>query len=181
MRFPKIYLCCGHNDLRPEFSYAKITKEDTVATNAYIILWHKTSEIFKEDFVESLPDNGIMIHINALRAICKTNTIKLSLTDNKEYIVLHQKDGSEIRYNCQPDNNYPEWKNLFNKSKNAKPISKIGIKPALLDCLCDAMDTYTRIVELEFTDERSGILVSQQVGNYLSAKGLIMPAMINNY
>ena len=94
MKFPKLYLVCDAWELPPQFGYVKVDKDFTIATNAHIIVKHKTSELFKDDFVSSLPENGIMIHANAIKLICKSSTIKISLSDDKNNIQLHQKDFS---------------------------------------------------------------------------------------
>jgi len=180
MKFPKLYLVCDAWELRPQFQYAKVDKEFTIATNAHIIVKHKTSELFKDDFVDSLPENGIMIHANAIKLICKSSTVKISLSDDKNNIQLHQKDLSWISYNCQPGLPFPSTDSLFPELDKCQPLKEIALSANLLFNLAEGMGVRTKILHLYFYEPTKAILVkANNPDEYFSVIGLIMPVMIN--
>ena len=178
MKFPKLDLVCGCDDLHPVFNCVKVTKESTFATEAHIIVWHKTSEIFKDDFIQSLPDQGILIPANAIKTLRKPSSVKITLSDDKSRVIIQQKDGSEITYPCKNDLSYPECESLFKEPEEKQSIIKIGINADLLNRLAQAMCGTFVSIRLYFYQENKAIIVKQTTGDYYSAKGLIMPVLI---
>jgi len=178
MKFPKLYLACSDDEYSPRFGYAFVTKENTVATTAHILVKHKASDLFKDDFITSLPDNGIMIPINALRLICRKSTTGLLLSDDKQYIELMQKDGSVIRYNCQPGHEFPKYDHLFYKIEDCKPLSKIAVSAIKIYELAQAMDVDDCVLRFHFYGPTKAIIVIPNRSDK-DVIGLIMPCMIN--
>jgi hypothetical protein len=178
MKFPKIYQAISIDDLRPAMNHVKIEKEFTFATDAHILVRHRTSEIFNEEFVLSLPDEGIMIPYNAIVLMCKKSTVKISLTKDKKYIELHQLDGSFMTYKCYDDSNYPDANSIIPDIKDCKPLEKIGINTSLLNRLSDAMGCSIPILHLHFFNPHKAILVTTPHSHYQFAIGIIMPTNI---
>jgi len=180
MKFPKLYLVCDAWELRPQFGYVKVDKDFTIATNARIIVKHKTSELFKDDFVSLLPENGIMIHANAVKLICRQSTVNILLSDDKNYIQLYQKDTSMISYNCQPGLSFPGTNKLFPELDKCQPLKEIALSANLLFNLAEGMGIRTKILHLYFYGPTKAILIkANNPDEYFSAIGLIMPVMMN--
>lgn len=179
MKFPKLHLVCSNDDLRPTMSHVKIDKEFTFASDAHILVRHKTLEIFKEDFVSSLPEGGIMIPRKAVSILCQKSTSKISLTDDKKQVQLHQMDGSVIIYKCFFDQQYPDANRIIPDKKDCQKLSEIGLSAGLLKQLSDGMGCDIPILVLRFFGASKAILCTSNHTDYNSAIGIIMPVMIN--
>ena len=178
MKFPKLHLACDVNALRPVMACVCVGKEFTFASDAHILVRHKTSEIFKDYFVNSLPEHSILIPSKAVALICKTATAKVSLTEDKKQIQLHQMDGSVIIYRLF-EGSYPDANSIIPDPKNLMPINEISISSHLLSVLTDAMDCPISILHLRFFSKTQAIYVTSTYSNYHSVVGIIMPTMIN--
>ena len=180
MKFPKLNLVCSDDDLRPVMSHIKVEPEFTFATDAHILVRHKTSEIFKKDFVASIPEEGILIPKKAIFLMCKKTTVKISLTEDKKQIQLHQIDGSVITYNLFFDGNYPNANLIIPDPKDCKPLVKVGLNSVLLSRLASGMNCNDPILNLLFFDQNKGVYATSPHSDYYSAVGIIMPVMIND-
>lgn len=179
MKFPKLHLVCSDDDLRPLMSHVCVDKEFTFASDAHILVRHKTSEIFEDDFVASLPKNQILINRKAVLLICQKATEKISLSDDKKMIQLHRKDESIISFKLyESDKKYPDANKIIPNPKNMKPIDEIGIVSNLLDRLADGLGCYYPVLRMRFFDKMQAIYVTSTYTDYESAVGIIMPAMI---
>jgi hypothetical protein len=179
MKFPKLHLACANDELRPTMECICIDKEFTFASDAHILVRHRTSEIFKDDFVESLPKQSIMVNRKAVKLICEKATVKISLTDDKKQIQLHRLDGSIISYKLYNDGNYPDANKIIPDLKDMKPVDKIGINSTLLDRLADGLGCSIPILHLNFFDQSHAIYVTSPYSDYEFAIGIIMPVNIN--
>ena len=179
MKFPKLHLVCANDELRPQMQCICVGKEFTFASDAHILVRHRTSEIFKEDFVASLPDQSIMIPRKAIFLICQKATVKISLTDDKKQIQLHRLDESVIIYKLYNDRSYPDANSIIPDPKDLKPISKIGINTDLLSRLTDGLGCDMPILHLSFFDDHKAIYVTTPHSDYELAIGIIMPVNIN--
>ncbi len=57
----KLNLICGKDELRPVMSYVKVTRENMVATNAHVLGVIPTKNLFNEEFIEEIPEEGFLI------------------------------------------------------------------------------------------------------------------------
>ena len=180
MKFPKLHLVCSNDDLRPTLNCVCVNKEFTYATNANILVRHKSSEIFEEDFISSLPDKEILIPATAISIICKKSTLKISLTDDKQQIKLHQVDGSIIFYNLYDDGCvYPNCEKIIPDENKYCSIDKIAINAKLLFYLSEGLGCNVPIMKMYFYGPSKAILVKSEYCDYVGAIGIIMPCMIN--
>jgi hypothetical protein len=177
MKFPKLHLVCADDELRPTLNCAFVGKEFTFASDAHILVRHKTTEVFKEDFIATLPESGIMIPRKALALICKKATFKIALTDDKKQIQLHQEDGSVITYNLA-SGNYPDANSIIPDPKNGKAVDKIGINADILLRLAQGMGCDHPVLELQFFDITKAVRVTSKHSDYFDVVGIIMPCMI---
>jgi hypothetical protein len=180
MKFPKIDLCCGTDELRPALNYVCVTKDYTFASDAHVLVRHKTNEIFKDDFCEVIPESGIMIHRNAFAIMRRKSTNRITLSEDKKTINLHQVDGSIIAYNCQPDYKSPAPGYSLPSIKECKPLDSIAVNANLLVRLAEGMGAPRGVLRMYFYEITKNILCDDnKEGNYFSAIGVIMPIMIH--
>jgi hypothetical protein len=179
MKFPKLHLVCS-DDLRPVMSCVCVDKEYTFASDAHILVRHKTSEIFKDAFVKSLPEEKILIPKKAIFLVCQKMTTGVSLSDDKKLFQIHRKDESVISFKLFTDGTYPNGNSVIPNPKDMKPVDEIGISSNLLDRLSDGMGCEQPILRLRFFDKTHAIYVTSNHTDYNSAVGIIMPVMIND-
>jgi len=180
MKFPKLNLVVSDDELRPVMQCVQVGKEFTFASDDHILVRHKTLEIFKPEFVESLPNEPIMIPGKAIYMTCQKATFKVSLSDDKKLFQLHRNDGSVISYKLFTDDNYPNANSIIPDPKDCKPLSKIGINSNLLDRLSDGLGCDIPILRLKFFADNKAIYVTSTHTDYESAVGIIMPVNIND-
>jgi hypothetical protein len=179
MKFPKLYLICSYGDFRPALSHVQIGKEYIFAFDAHILVRHKTSEIFKDEFIESLPENPILVPGIAIKLVCQKATVKVSLSEDKKAFQIHRIDDYVISYKLRNDISYPNANSIIPDLKDCQPLSEIGINANLLDRLSDGMGCSIPILHLHFFDVHKQIICTTNYSDYESVLGLIMPTMIN--
>ena len=187
---PKIYECLGKDPHRPIFDYALITKEHTVATDAHIMVVHKTSELFEKDFVAHIPEEGMLLGGDALRDMAKKDVEQIILNKQSDkslpknnITVLHRKGGKaifEVREHGGLDN-FPNWSGVMPKIEDNTTVMAIGIDARKLLRLQNALATETAGLKCYFTGESGAILCypTNVDTQYPSAVGIIMPMKIN--
>jgi len=180
MKFPKLHLVCATDELRPVMSCICVNKEFTFASDAHILVRHRTSEIFGDDFVASLPESSILINRKAIFLICQKATEKVSLSDDKKMIQLHRKDESVISFKLFTDGTYPDANKIIPDPKNMKLVDEIGINSNLLDRLSGGLGCDVPIIRIRFFDKTHAMHVTSNYTDYASAVGIIMPVMIND-
>jgi hypothetical protein len=180
MKFPKLHLVCDDTDFRPVMNCICVGKEFTFASDAHILVRHKTSEIFGKDFVASLPESPILISRKAVLLICQKATEKISLSDDKKMIQLHRKDESVISFKLFTDGTYPDANKIIPNPKDSKPVDKIGINSNLLDRLSDGLGCNIPMLRIKFFGKTNAMYVTSTETDYVSAIGIIMPVMIND-
>jgi hypothetical protein len=160
-----------------------VDKEFTFASNAHILVRHKTAELFSEEFIASLPDEAILIPRKAIYLTCQKLTKDVSLSDDKKMFQIHRTDESIISFKLPTDLRYPNANNVIPKIGESTTIKKIGIRSSFLSILTEAMGC--DIVKLLFFGEHKAIYVTESRNSvyseleYPSAIGVIMPVMLN--
>ena len=179
MKFPKLHLACSTDDWRPAIQCVQIGKEFTFATDAHICVRHKTSELFDQKFMESLPDDPILVPWKAFAYVIQKATESVSLSDDKKSFQIHRKDGSIWSYRLFTDVSYVNANSVFPDPANGKPVEEIGLNSNLLDRLTDAMGCDIPIIRMKFYGDTNAILVTSKHTDYPSASGVIMPRAWN--
>ena len=163
--------------------YALITKEHTVATDAHILVVHKTSELFDEEFVKAIPKEGMLLGGDALREMAKKTVTNIIFTKESNTItVLHNKGGKAI---FEPETQekigtFPNYESVIPKMEDNKMVMAMGLDAKKMLRLQNALSIETTGLKCYFTGESRAILCYPMNGDmFPSAKGLIMPMMIN--
>ena len=187
-KLPQIYQCLDDSDMRPAMNYALIQKDETAATNAHILVVHASSELFDAEFLESLPDDGLMVGKEALKDLSKSDIHSITFHPDMKLIeVLHvpgrvgwgsYKRYFEVKLQSDMSTLFPKYKTVFpSKDKKKKDISQIGLHAGLLLRLQKAMGASSG-VKMEFYGEDQSIICHPKGGDYSFCKGIIMPVII---
>jgi hypothetical protein len=179
MKFPKLHLVCSDDDLCPVMSCVCVDKEYTFASDEHILVRHKPSELFKDAFIESLPEGQILIPRKAILLVCQKMTTEVSLSDDKKLFQIHRKDESIISFKLFTGGTYPKANNIILDPKDMEPLDEIGINSGLLDRLSDGLGCEIPILHLKFFDKSQSIYVTTEYGCD-DAVGVIMPVKIND-
>jgi hypothetical protein len=182
MKFPHLYRIVGTDEMRPQLSHALVTKLYTYATNTHVMVRHITEKIFDESFVASLPEQGIALNSNILKAICRKDVENVELFG--PVLILKSRDRSlypELSFDL-PDVasiKFPNHNSVMFTENLAKPISDICISARLYSDLMKAMDPYgVPFLKMYFRSQEGAILVKLKIdSDFYGADGLIMPAM----
>jgi len=178
----KFNLICGKDDIRPVLSYVKVTPKVIVATDATILLKAPTTTVFDEEFIESIPESGILIHredwdklSKATHIEWKQGMIKLNYAKKRGVII-------EPEYESE-DFNYPDYENAIPDNNMATSQHKVGVNAELLHTLQKAVP-YSNGTILSLYGRGRGMKVKFQGGDdlwettYGDVEGLIMPILI---
>jgi DNA polymerase III sliding clamp (beta) subunit (PCNA family) len=180
IKLPKLDLVCENNSYRPVLANVKVTKEFTYASDEHIAVKHRTLKLFNSEFVDSIPDNGILIPSKVIKIINTKKTISIVLTEDKKQIQLNQLDGSKISYKLFTDGNYPNVESVIPNNKDCTTLNEIAISASLLERLAQGMGANHSILHLKFFGASKVILCNtNNQGDYFGAIGVIMPVMIN--
>ena len=176
--YPKIHKACGIDIfIRPVFNYVFVSKKFIKATDAYVLIHHKTDEIFTQEFCDSLPKKAILIHrlhfAEITRAGCEDHKvekdmIKYSYRDLWNYVPF-EIDGKDM--------NYPNTDKVF--PKDIKAVKNIGIAPSVLNRAFDVLGCHIYSIKYEFYGKDKPVMLTIPMGDYPNAKCLIMPILIN--
>lgn len=178
--FPAMHLVCGNDELRPVFNHVLVTKELIVATNAHVMVWHKTELFFDSEFMELIPVKGFLIHkedwkkfTGASFLVLKDNFIEVNYPKKRSVFIKPEINGEGHKY--------PEWKNVVPDS-NDTALKRAGINPGLLVLAQKAIGTGKNNLALHFTGEKRAILLrstDDTYNSYKNAAGLLMPVVYN--
>lgn len=185
---PKIYECLSKDELREVLNYALVTKEHTVATDAHILVEHSTLELFGKEFVENVPEEGMLLGGDALREMAKKTVQFIIYNKNAETAarlgvinVLHNKGGKAIfePQTQEKIGTFPNWKAVIPSMDDNLLVMAIGIDAKKALRLQNALATEASGISCYFTGEKTAILCKPINPDLPSARGLIMPMMIN--
>lgn len=179
-KFPELHLACRTDDLRPVMCHVVINKKYTAATNAHILAYFPTSELFPEDFVKNLPRGDFFIH--------REDWAKFKGCENIEW---HDKKTIKVSYPKKRPQifeivtqkllgaKYPKWEVVVPELAGLKPqpLKEIGLNPVLLANLNKVLGSPVAGLRLTLYAANKAIGVSARENN---GKGIIMPVMNND-
>lgn len=184
---PHFHLITGKDQLRPTMLYVRICKDYAVATNAHVMAWAKTSEIFNDEFISGLfetfkdycadqslePSGDSYLYINANDWKIITGAEFLSIEDKN--IVCKSKKGVSIikPVNANDVGKYPNWKAVVPSGEFK--AANIALNSELLYSLGKCIRTSRLSFLTEYTGK--GILAIPAQDPDIICAGLIMPIM----
>ena len=178
---PKIHECLSKDEYREVLNYAYVTKEHTVATDAHLLVVHSTPELFDKEFVKAIPEEGMLLGGDALREMAK-KTVQFIVFDKGTIKVLHNKGGQAIfePQTQEEIGTFPNWESVMPKMEDNSLIMAIGIDAKKALRMQNALGIDQAGMKCYFTGESKAILCYPFNDElYPSARGLIMPMMIN--
>lgn len=128
-------LCCK-DELRPAMNYVYITKEKVVATDAHVMGWADTPEVFDEEIIQAIPEEGILIHAEDWKKMLKADVLVWK-EDGKVLKLIHSKKRDElieIEYQSEVGK-YPNWSAVvpnMDSPMDTVELSAIALDPEKL-------------------------------------------------
>jgi hypothetical protein len=192
---PKIYQCLADDELRPVMCHAKVTKEETVASDAHILVVHSTADLFPADFITHIPEDGLYFGRSLLMDLSKPsakNIEMVKLNDGPDLIrVTHElkhihgvhRTYHEFKEVNASSRYYPDYNKVFPEKPSV--VQFVNLKPSYLDRLMKAMasheDTKQGYVnmKMKFYGDGNAIVCTPLSDRYPSCRGLIMPILEN--
>lgn len=182
MNIPQLDLVIGKDNFRPQLQVALVTKEYTYATTAHVLVRHNTSVLFDEEFIKSLPKEGIGLTVEIIKAIRKKTVIALEIgvfetiilksIDKKKYpdMIFRLPDISNF--------NFPNYEKVIVSEKDSKPLDHIAFNPRLLGNAIKALATDTDLVRVFFTEDTKAILIRPKDSViYSDSLAILMPVI----
>ena len=173
----KLHLVCGKDDYRPTLNYVKATKHNVVATDGHCLAVIPTSEIFDEEFIEGIPDTGVLIHHEDWKKMISYQFVSWKIpgqiikTSGKKRGIL-----IEVEMENEGDlKNYPNWDAVVPTGKNVG-IPEIGINFKTGQRLQEALNF--NACHLQFKGNGKPIKITGAKEQDSKRFGILMPCMI---
>jgi hypothetical protein len=183
MKFPALDKALADDDLRESLSYVYVDKEITFASDAHIMVIHKTKELFDDLFIKKLAYRTITIHAEIIKAIRSTKCHSIDIENDE--IIIKPKPGDrkkpEIHFNIiGMDCNPPKYQPILESAKKGKEVKEISLNSLLLNNLREALGIPARVgLYIKFNGESKGMYCrTTGDSDYPSAEGMIMPVQI---
>lgn len=175
VKLPQMHLACANDELRSSMNHVEVTKESVVASNAHVLITHKTEDIFSVEFIEAMPEK-FYIHWKHWAQLCKPHL----WIEFKDGLIEQGMPGYKNVFKpvVEPDWKYPVWEKIMPSKSDRQPIDRIGINPDFFNIISKALFFPGDIKKaaLSFFSENNAILIT--VSNYES-KAILMPVMLN--
>lgn len=174
----KLHLACGKDELRPVMGYIKVTKSVCVATNAHILAVIPTEDIFNQDFISGIPEDGVLLHSEDYKkmlmfeiATWKKEGEVIKMIDSKKRPQLFEVETEgEV-------GKYPNWQSIIPYNPNIE-LNYIGLNMNLAKDLQDALGLES--CKMEFDGESRPITLTDAKGEHKGRYGIVMPVMTNS-
>jgi hypothetical protein len=182
MKFPALDKALG-DDFRESLSYVYVDKDKTFASDAHIMVIHKTEELFDVEFIRNLGERTITMHAEIIKTIRSTKCHSIDIVDDE--IIIKPKPGDKkkpdihfkiIGMHCNP----PQYQKILEEAKKGKEVKEISLNSFLLNNLREALGIPIRIgLCIKFNGETKGMYCRTNGDSYYpSAEGMIMPVQI---
>lgn len=180
MKFPKLELVCSPDELRPLMNHVLVTKENIVATDAHILIVHRTASLFDKEFIRDMPDQ-FLIHKLNWKDIATGDVHKCSYIPIRHLILTKFNTGKELYSPVHPSNEldgriYPDWEKVI-PNKPVK-LNSIGINLALIERLRKALILDYERSECSLTfhgTEKAIIIQAHQSDSFAVLMPVMMP------
>ena len=173
----KLDLACGKDDLRPVMQYVKVTKNKIVATDAHIMAIIDTSEVFNEDFIIGIPEDGMLIHRDDWKKMIQYE-IPTWKTEGQVMKMVHSKKRSLlIEVEFEKDiAKYPNWEAIIPDGDFVE-LGQVGINFELAHKIQQALDIPSS--KLSFYGDTKPIKVECVKDLRKGRLGILCPTYIN--
>lgn len=129
---PKIETCCSKDELRPSMMHVFITKENIVATNAIVVIYHKTEDYFNDEFINQIPENGIYI---LGTDFAKFSGKVCSFEWKTEGVIKVWAGKSSMLIETKEPGKFPNWEGIIPTDSDQTEVKQICFNPDQLALL----------------------------------------------
>lgn len=176
----KLDLVCSKDDMRPAMTHVLVKKDVMVATNAHIMAIVPTKEMFRDEFIEDIPEEGMLIHREDWKkmlpytvATWKTKGEVIKCIDSKKRPLLIEVE------NQQEVGVYPNWEAVIptEEMRKGTELDSIGVNLEFAATLQKALGLPS--CKLDFSGKSRAIyLTAANEEDSNGQYGIVMPVMI---
>lgn len=167
----KLHLICSNDKLRPEMHFVKITKSQMLATNGWVAGVIPTNSLFDEDFINDIPDDGILVHSEDFSKISQGLSFQWKVPG--EILKIINKNKRDLLIEVETGK-FPDVLRCVPKKLNGI-VDVIGIDFNQAKLLQDALGFQS--CKIEFSNENKVMYVTDASGQRENF-GLLMPIEI---
>lgn len=166
-----LWLACGFKDtMRTGTHYIMFSNGYAYATDSYILVKAKLTDISNFDEQDLALLDGKFIHANNFKRIVKSKGV-VNITE--DYIEVTETDYS-VRYPLKKGIRYPECEKVLNGEREVTLQKEFGISADNLNRLSEVMDCYNG-VQMEWRSNQ--MFMVKPIGGHKDIKGVIMTKM----
>ena len=164
----------------PMLEHALLTKDEIVATDAHVLLIHKTKEVFEQEFIDQIPEGRWLLTEACLKAMNKKGVV---YSINNGHVEVVDRGGKLLfpllkEEDVVSEKTYPDFNSVI-PDKYDGEINAIGISPVFLENLRQAIDPDAAGVALYFNEGERAMKVVALNSVACEYRAIIMPMMIN--
>lgn len=177
----QLHLITRKDQFNPALAFVKITKEWMVATTSYVIGIVPTEDTFDEEFIERMPDEGILMHADDYKVCAKADRVEWA----GDGLIIRTKTGNkrpvlvEATTEEKEGDTFPQWERVvYDTEVPLEDVKMAGIDGEKLVLLQKALGAWA--LRLEFRGGGKGIMcypMKDGSGVESKAYGMIMPVL----
>jgi len=182
--FPKIHSAAASDEMRPTMNHIWVFPEYTYASDAHILVRHRSHELFDEDFMKHVTDEGLPLSKEIIIECCKRNSTNVTIIESGKDLLaeVFYTGGKSTIFRVPNKNmlgNPPNFEAVIPELKNKEAVVAVGINGKILARLQEAMGAEHGLA-LTFMGIARAIHVGLARGtdNNKLQIGLIMPVMV---
>lgn len=179
----KLDLLCSRDVLKPILNHVFVTKDWCLATDAVVMGRVPTHRIFRKDFIEGLPDGGVLIHWEDWK---KLKGKVMCFWKSKEVIGINyfKKPKNELIEAVMPSRFTKPFPVMDNILAKCQPTQRwvTSFSPAKMKDVCDALCIEWPLVSFHEADLGTDIdyVMTVDHATEVGISGLLMPVKIEN-
>jgi len=192
MNIPYLELAVASNELRPSLNVVWVKKDETFASDAHIMVVHRTSALFGDAFVDELPAKGIVLTSRMVKDIRKKEVDSIHISEDGKSLMLlpdirYSNERPTIIYRLPKIEDYGtqvNYKAVTPKYGDSMPIKEIKIDPHIIERTSKALTPCNRrqfALHFCFRSSEKGVLVMPKhddLDGYELSYGVLMPMML---
>ena len=174
---PKLSEVVSKDFYRPAMQFGLLTREHIVVTDARMLVAHKTTSLFDEEFVASIPDKAILIPAVTLKEMNKkgvTYSLKAGEIPEMEFKLKNNSYSHKLEYDGV-NNKFPNWEQVIPEKFEEEMGQIIAFNASLLNTIMQAINPDNEIVHLKSSGTLRAIGVFDSTNTYDGCRAILMP------
>lgn len=179
-QFPKLSPILGRQDIRQWMNYVIVYRDYIIATDAHMLVRHKTSTFFEAETIEQIPDDGWKLDRWAVKDLERSSPKDYSFDPDKNLLyITFGRTKKKVRYTVQhPELQFETIPDVRHTAQEfidlkPKPVPCIAVNAKLLGIVHEAMGAAS--VNLHFAGETKAIVLTPNRSDFKDAIGIVMP------